>query len=138
MPMTPPRKNLAIAIDGGGAKGLIVAQALVTLEQALGGKPLIEYPNLKILTGTSTGTIISAGIALGMSASAIIKMYTEATGRVFPSLFPSWLPQGLQMWLTMLVGLTRPSLYSPQAIMTMIRKTIEQQTGNPDLTLSEL
>src|SRR5258708_7673072 len=138
MPMTPPRKNLAIAIDGGGAKGLIVAQALVTLEQALGGKPLIEYPNLKILTGTSTGTIISAGIALGMSASAIIKMYTEATGHVFPPLFPSWLPQSLQAWLTMLVGLTRPSLYSPQAITTMIRKIIEQQTENPDLTLREL
>src|SRR5258708_36066161 len=138
MPMTPPRKNLAIAIDGGGAKGLIVAQALITLEQALGGKPLIEYPNLKILTGTSTGTIISAGIALGMSARAIVQMYTEATGHVFPPLFPSWLPQGLQAWLTLVVGLTRPSLYSPDAIKPLIRKPMEKQTGNPNWTLRDL
>src|SRR5260221_876802 len=108
MPMTPPRKNLAIAIDGGGAKGLIVAEALIAFEQALGGKPLIEYPNLKILTGTSTGTIISAGIALGMSASAMIKMYTEATAPAFPPLLPSWLPRSVTAWLTMLVGLPRP------------------------------
>src|SRR5450432_668800 len=138
MSMTPPRTNLAIAIDGGGAKGLIVAQALLALEQAFGGKPLIEYPNLKILTGTSTGTIIGAGIALGMTGKAIIDMYTEATGHVFPPLFASWVPASLQGWLTLLVGLTRPSLYSPDAIKTMIRNVIQQQTGNPDLTLREL
>jgi hypothetical protein len=34
--MIPFRKNLAIAIDGGGIRGLIVTQALTALESHLG------------------------------------------------------------------------------------------------------
>ena len=65
MTMTPLRNNTAIAIDGGGIRGLIVARALIALEEELGGGPLIEHPQIKILAGTSTGAIITAGIALG-------------------------------------------------------------------------
>jgi predicted acylesterase/phospholipase RssA len=136
--MTPPRQNIAIAIDGGGTKGLIVAQALIALEKELGGKPLIEHPNFKILTGTSTGTIITAGIALGMSASAIADMYEAATTKVFPPLLPMWLPGSIKYLLTAAMGLFRPSLYSADPLKNLLRNYAEQITGNPDFTLGDL
>jgi predicted acylesterase/phospholipase RssA len=63
--MKPFRRNVAIAIDGGGIRGVIATQALSMLEQAL-GKPLHEV--FRLAAGTSTGSIISSGIASGMTA----------------------------------------------------------------------
>src|SRR3954471_14998659 len=112
MSMIPPRPNLGIAVDGGGSRGLIVAQALLTLEKQLtDDKPLITYPGLKVLTGTSTGSIITAGIAVGMRVSDLIDLYVEAGETVFPPIIPRWVPVGLRTLLTAFVGLTRPSLY---------------------------
>ena len=68
MSMSPLRPHTALAIDGGGIKGLIVAQALIALEEELGGGPLIQRPELQIMAGTSTGAIITAAIAMGMIA----------------------------------------------------------------------
>jgi uncharacterized protein len=62
--MIPFRKNLAIAIDGGGIRGLIVTQALTALESHL-GMPL--HQRARLVVGTSTGSIIAAGIAAGLT-----------------------------------------------------------------------
>jgi uncharacterized protein len=139
MPMIPARANLGIAIDGGGSKGLIVAQALLALEKELtDDKPLIEYPGLKMLVGTSTGTVITAGIALGMRVKDIVELYDSFGEKVFHPLVPRWLPSGLRTILTMLVGLTRPSLYPANQMKAVIRDYIQRFTGNADLTLGEL
>ena len=53
-----PRDNIAIAIDGGGVKGAMVAYGIIELEKYLGleeGQPLISDPRVKVLAGTSTG-----------------------------------------------------------------------------------
>jgi hypothetical protein len=55
--MKPFRKNLAIAIDGGGIRGVIVTQAMSMLEKQI-DKPLHE--SARLYAGTSTGSIISA------------------------------------------------------------------------------
>src|SRR5689334_22485677 len=89
--MLAPRDHVALAIDGGGIKGLIVAQALIALEQELGGGPLIKQPAVKILAGTSTGALITAGIAIGMTAQEIADLYIQAGHKVFPPFAP-WLP----------------------------------------------
>ncbi len=138
MSMIPPRETLALTVDGGGIRGLLVAQALTALEGALGGKPLIEHPNVKILSGTSTGAQIAAGIALGLTAAEITDLYISGARTVFPLLFPEWLPPRLVFIFKSLIGLFFPSLYSGENQKQLYRQMIGQKTGNPDLTLGEL
>ncbi len=78
--MKPFRKNLAIAIDGGGIRGVIVTKALTMLEEAL-GTPLHE--TARLYAGTSTGSIISAALAVGLSASKIHELYLALGDTVF-------------------------------------------------------
>jgi hypothetical protein len=74
------RKHVAIAIDGGGIKGIVATRALAILEAHLG----CEAPELFRLTaGTSTGSIIAAGLASGLNASTMTTLYTELGPRIF-------------------------------------------------------
>jgi predicted acylesterase/phospholipase RssA len=82
--MKPFRKNLAIAIDGGGIRGVIVTKALSMLEERL-EQPLHEL--CRLYAGTSTGSVISAGLAAGLDASRIHELYLELGGGIFKS---SW------------------------------------------------
>lgn len=79
--MKPFRKNVAIAIDGGGIRGVIVTRALAALEAYL-GKPVHDI--FKLAAGTSTGSIISAGIAAGLSATRMSELYLELGASIFP------------------------------------------------------
>ena len=136
--MIQPRANLGLAIDGGGVRGLLVAQGLVTLERELGGKPLIEHPSVKVLAGTSTGALITAAIALGFTANEIVHFYLDRAQYIFPVLFPAWLPQPIQSLLKNLIALLRPNLYTPDHFRTFLRDTIKSKTGNADFTLADL
>jgi uncharacterized protein len=78
--MKPFRKNLAVAIDGGGIRGVIVTKALTMLEQRL-GKPL--HQSARLYAGTSTGSIISSALAIGLSASKIHELYLGLGDTVF-------------------------------------------------------
>jgi len=91
--MKPFRKNLAIAIDGGGIRGVIVTRALSMLEAKL-ERPLHELSRL--YAGTSTGSIISAGLAAGLTASTIHELYLQLGGEIFR-----------QGWRTFFFPLTR-------------------------------
>lgn len=78
--MKPFRKNVAIAIDGGGIKGVIAIKALMTLEKAL-GMPLNNM--FRIAAGTSTGSIISAGMAAGLTAEQLFELYQRLGETIF-------------------------------------------------------
>jgi len=78
--MKPFRKNVAIAIDGGGIKGVMVARALAILEDHL-GKPSREI--FRLTAGTSTGSIISSGIAAGLTGAEMHRLYTELGDTIF-------------------------------------------------------
>jgi uncharacterized protein len=138
--MLAPRKHIALAIDGGGIKGLIVAQALTALEAELGDSPLIKNPAVKVLVGTSTGALITAGIAIGMTAREIAALYIQAGQSVFPP-FLSWLPGFIRSPLHSLrdivAGLLGP-IHSNQSLIKLLREEIGKHTGNPDLTLGQL
>ncbi len=85
--MKPLRKNVAIAIDGGGLKGVIVTRALAILEEHL-GRNLPQVISLAV--GTSTGSIISAGIASGLSARQMFDLYCELAESVFRKSWRTW------------------------------------------------
>ena len=78
--MKPFRKNVAIAIDGGGIRGVIVTKALSILETTL-GRPVHEI--FRLTAGTSTGSIISAGIGAGLSAVQMHLLYVGLGARIF-------------------------------------------------------
>ena len=74
------RKHVAIAIDGGGIRGVIVTRALTMLEEKL-GQPL--YKIARLYAGTSTGSIISVGLASGMTALKVHELYLGLGAAIF-------------------------------------------------------
>lgn len=86
--MRPFRKNVAIAIDGGGIRGILVTRALAILEEQL-GTPLRQI--VKLVAGTSTGSVIAAGIAAGIPAEKMFTLYTELGKTIFKPNLHTWL-----------------------------------------------
>jgi hypothetical protein len=78
--MKPFRKNVAIAIDGGGIRGVIVTKALSVLEHEL-KQPLHDV--FRLAAGTSTGSIIAAGLASGLTAEHLYEMYIQLGRDIF-------------------------------------------------------
>ena len=78
--MKPFRKNVALAVDGGGIKGVLVSRALAILEDYL-KQPAYEV--FSLLAGTSTGAIISAGIATGLFGEELHRLYCDFGPRIF-------------------------------------------------------
>jgi len=78
--MRPFREHVAIAIDGGGIKGVMITRALAILEDHL-GQPSHEL--FRLAAGTSTGSIISAGIGAGLSGAQMHQLYAELGETVF-------------------------------------------------------
>src|SRR5258708_24718051 len=80
-----PRKLLAI--DGGGIRGVLSLMVLAKIESMLieeSKRPdyrLADY--FDYVAGTSTGGIIAAGIALGMSIAEILAFYVNNGGPMF-------------------------------------------------------
>lgn len=75
-----------LSIDGGGIRGIIPAKILCRLEEEMIKKDgerarLCDYFDL--ICGTSTGSIIAIGLALGMKASDILQLYTEYADKIF-------------------------------------------------------
>jgi patatin-like phospholipase/acyl hydrolase len=73
-------RSLLLSIDGGGIRGVIPLCALVELEAQL-RKPAREV--FAFMSGTSTGAIICAGLAAGLSAERILEIYSELGDEVF-------------------------------------------------------
>lgn len=78
--MKPFRKHVAVAIDGGGIRGVMITQALSRLEEHL-GKPVREI--FQLAAGTSTGSIISAGIGAGLTAGQMHALYKSLGDIIF-------------------------------------------------------
>ena len=78
--MKPFRKHVALAVDGGGIRGVVVTQALAMLEEAL-GKPAHEIFQLAV--GTSTGAIIAAGLGAHISAQEMTQLYRKEGPKIF-------------------------------------------------------
>jgi len=78
--MKPFRKNVAITVDGGGIRRVIVTRALTMLEEEL-GQPI--YKIARLFAGTSTGSIIAAGLATGMTAAKLHELYLGLGDSIF-------------------------------------------------------
>src|SRR3990170_311703 len=75
-----------LSVDGGGVRGIIPLACLVRLESKL-GRPCREI--FDMVAGTSTGAVIAAGVALGVSARGLLALYRELAREAFERL-PWW------------------------------------------------
>ncbi len=69
-----------LAFDGGGIRGAFGTAVIAALEEKL-GKPITDYFDL--VAGTSTGAILGAGIAHGMSGQQLVSFYTNHGEEIF-------------------------------------------------------
>lgn len=69
-----------LAIDGGGIRGIFPAQILKRIKEELA----IEFcQKMQIITGTSTGSIIAAGLAIDYPIEKIVELYKTEGDRIF-------------------------------------------------------
>ncbi|HEX8774054.1 MAG TPA: patatin-like phospholipase family protein [Pyrinomonadaceae bacterium] len=86
----PPRKLLAL--DGGGIRGILTLEILLKMERLL-ADATGEGENFRLgnyfdyIGGTSTGAIIAAGLARGMSASYLLDFYQKTGPAMFDKAF---------------------------------------------------
>lgn len=85
-----PRKILAL--DGGGIRGVLTLQVLIKMEELLREKSgqgddfrLCNF--FDYIGGTSTGAIIAAGLAIGMSAQELSDFYMKTGPAMFDKSF---------------------------------------------------
>jgi len=69
-----------LSIDGGGFRGAYSAHVLRRIEEELG---ITLREQLDMLAGTSTGSIIAGGVAIGMSAREIVSIYESKGSKIF-------------------------------------------------------
>jgi uncharacterized protein len=79
----PPQRHRfqVLSLDGGGVRGIFSAALLAGLERDL-GRPVVSYFDLVV--GTSTGGIIAAALGAGVSAEALVELYTTKMTAIFP------------------------------------------------------
>jgi patatin-like phospholipase/acyl hydrolase len=70
-----------LTIDGGGIVGTFPAAFLAALEDNLGKGPIGQYFDL--IVGTSTGGIIALGLAMGLPAAEVLRLYEEQGPTIF-------------------------------------------------------
>jgi predicted acylesterase/phospholipase RssA len=86
----PQRKLLAL--DGGGIRGVITLEILARMESQLARKTA-QGDSFRLgnffdyIAGTSTGAIIAAGLAMGMSTGDLLDFYSQFGKRMFEKSF---------------------------------------------------
>src|SRR5215467_969044 len=105
-----------LALDGGGIRGVVSLGILGAIEKVI-GQPLGKY--FDYIGGTSTGAIIAAGLAKGLSVQELEKFYFDFGPQVFEERFL------LQRY---------KSLYSSDPLQQQLKKTFGEQTTLGDMT----
>src|SRR5260221_8011276 len=87
-----PRPSKLLALDGGGIRGVLTLQVLIRMEELLRdesgqGKDFRLCNFFDYIGGTSTGAIIAAGLAIGMSAKELSDFYIATGPKMFEKAF---------------------------------------------------
>jgi len=111
-----PRKMLAL--DGGGIRGALSLEILAGIEKQLrkltrAGEDFRLCDFFDYIGGTSTGAIIAAGLARGMSVAELLAFYEDAGPKMFEK---SWLLKRLK------------SLYEAEPLTRQLQETFGENT----------
>lgn len=76
-----------LSLDGGGVRGVLTLEYLAAIEETLrnrsGNRDLLLCDYFDLIGGTSTGSIIAAGLATGMSVDRLKQLYRQIGANVF-------------------------------------------------------
>jgi uncharacterized protein len=112
-----------LSLDGGGIRGILTLEYLAVMEEMLrrrsGKADLLLCDYFDLIGGTSTGSIIAAGLACGMTVDALKRLYTQIGASVFKSTFLGDLLKGL---------------WAPKFLADPLREELDRQLGG-DTTL---
>ena len=82
-----PGPKRLLALDGGGIRGLVTVGYLARIEALLrerhGRNDLVLADYFDLIGGTSTGSIIATGLALGWEVARIRELYLELGEKAF-------------------------------------------------------
>lgn len=120
----PERPHKLLALDGGGIRGVLTLEILAEMERqiesATGLKRLGDY--FDYIGGTSTGSIIAAGLAVGMSAQELLDFYEKFGAQMFDK-------TSLLERVTTLLG----SLYEDEPLAAQLKEIFHAAKGEtPD------
>lgn len=82
-----------LSVDGGGIRGAFPAHLLHKLSEAGDIEPRVQFD---FFAGTSTGSIIAAATAIGVSPADIVSLYRELGAKIFRSPIRSPYPKNLK------------------------------------------
>lgn len=116
-----------LSIDGGGMRGIVAARMLEFIQQWL-DQPIADYFDL--IAGTSTGSILAAGIAIGMQPSELYQLYLNKGQIIFP--YRSWFnPQ--RAGLVLKYGSSAPK-FSDDGLVRVLQEEIGLDKTVSDVT----
>ncbi len=85
-----------LALDGGGIRGALTLGYLKKMETLLRDKydnqALLLCDHFDLIGGTSTGSIIASGLAIGLEVDEIINLYMDLGGKIFGKKHSWWKP----------------------------------------------
>lgn len=88
-------KNI-LALDGGGIRGALTLGYLKKIEDILraksGNPKLVLSDHFDLIGGTSTGSIIAAGLAIGKEVDELVQLYMDLGGKIFGEKRNWWKP----------------------------------------------
>jgi patatin-like phospholipase/acyl hydrolase len=87
-----PGPKKLLALDGGGVRGVITLEVLGAIEELLrrelqGGDDFVLADYFDYVAGTSTGAVIAAGIARGMTVDSLRTLYATRAREMFDRAF---------------------------------------------------
>lgn len=91
---TTGSKNI-LSLDGGGIRGALTLGYLKKIETILQKKNGSDYllcDHFDLIGGTSTGSIIAAGLATGMTVDKLVELYMDLGGKIFGEKRDWWKP----------------------------------------------
>lgn len=97
-------KNI-LSLDGGGIRGALTLGYLKKIESILQekyGKDYLLCDHFDLIGGTSTGSIIATGLAIGKSVDELVTLYMDLGGKIFGKKRNFWNP--LETWKFLKAG----------------------------------